>query len=388
MDETTHAPEGPLPQVARPDLLVQISDDRLTVLVDCDVPEDDRDLLVKRIQRELVSLGVASIPGASDLDAWLKQKATESKDGRYVEGAILLHGQPPVHPIDGQIVWASSFFEHGFLVDEESGAIDYRQHAAQRSVASGQLLAHVVPPSEGQDGADVFGRKIRVAKAKAARLLGAENVQKVDATETSPTSYYAKCDGRIRLTKNGLAVDPVYRVNGNVGLETGNIKHPGALEVMKDVDANSEIAASGDVEVYGYIEAADIETKGNLSARSGIAGADGKKIRVGGSVHAKFILEADIEAEGDVVVEREIVGSIIKTRGTVTIQTAGLLGRDHRLGAGSSLGRPEVRPRYAPCSWRARTSTWTARRPSRTNRSPRSRKPALAYRPGCGPCLP
>ena len=325
----------------RPDLSIRISDDRLSVLVDFALPSDDgMDLFVKRIQRELVTSGVASIPGAADIEAWIRKMVAESPDTGYVTAAVLLRGESPTDPIDGQIIWMAPFFEPGFVVDDTTGAINYRQHAAQRSVTEDQKLAEVIPPVEGKDGVDVYGRRIRVKKAMPARLVASENVRRVDATGDAPVSFYALCAGRIRLTKNGLAVDPVLKIPGSVGLETGDIKHPGAMEIMKDVEVASSIEAQGDIEVHGYIEAATIDTKGCLTARGGIGGGgEGKKITVGGTVHAKFILDADIEAGGDVVVEREIVQSTIKTRGSLTILNGRIIGGEVMAMGGIVVGQ-------------------------------------------------
>ena len=314
--------------IPRPDLFIRVAEDRLSVIVDFAAPSAESiDLFVKRIQRELVTLGVTSIPGAADAEAWVRKVVAESHETGYVTDAVLLSGQPPTEPINGQIIWMGSFFEAGFVVDDATGAINYRQHAAQRSVAEGQKLAEVIPPVEGKDGVDVFGRRVRVKKALPARLVASDNVRRVEATPEEPMSFYALCAGRIRLTKNGLAVDPILKIQGSVGLETGDIKHPGAMEIMKDIEAASSVEAQGDIEVYGYIEAATIDTKGCLTARGGIGGGgEGKKITVGGAVHAKFILDADIEAGGDIVVEREIVQSTIKTRGSLTILNGRIIG--------------------------------------------------------------
>ena len=325
----------------RPELDIQVADDRLAVVVDFATPSDESvDLFVKRIQRELVTLGVSSIPGAADIETWVRTVVSESPETGYVKDAVLLRGQPPTEPINGQIIWTASFFDPGFVVDETTGAINYRQHAAQRSVAEGQKLAEVIPPVEGKDGVDVFGRRIRVKKALPARLVASENVRRIDATSEEPMTFYALCAGRIRLTKNGLAVDPVLKIQGSVGLETGDIKHPGAIEIMKDIETASSIVAQGDIEVYGYIEAATIDTKGCLTARGGIGGGgEGKKITVGGAVHAKFILDSDIEAGGDVIVEREIVQSTIKTRGSLTILNGRIIGGEITAMGGIVVGQ-------------------------------------------------
>jgi len=61
---------------------------------------------------------------------------------------------------------------------------------------------------------------------------------------------------------------------------------------------DSKIRASGDVEIHGIVEAADIEVKGNLYVRGGIGGKERVSIRVGGEVHAMYIRDCVVEAGG------------------------------------------------------------------------------------------
>ncbi len=299
------------------DLYVRVTKDNLAVLLDCVILSDDIDRLAELVGVELASLRIANPPNREHLVAWLREKAAT---GPRITNAVLLEGQPPVQPEDGVIEWADRFFDSGFVLSEKTGAIDYRQHLAQRSVAGGQPLATVIPPKEGQDGVNVFGKPIPVSKPKTPRIRAGQNVREEGGR------FYAKTDGRIRWDSEGLSVDKVYRIEGNVGLETGNIRHPGALEVGKDIEEGMRVKADGDIEVEQVVEPADVESGGNLTVRGGIAGGPGWRIRAKGSVHAKYVLEADIEAGQDVVVEREIFHSTVKTQGTVRVPNGRLTG--------------------------------------------------------------
>ncbi|HNR33276.1 MAG TPA: FapA family protein, partial [Candidatus Hydrogenedentes bacterium] len=83
--------------------------------------------------------------------------------------------------------------------------------------------------------------------------------------------------------------------------------------------AGSRVEAKGDIEVRGYIEDAHVEAGGSLTVHGGITGGAGSLLRIAGAVHAKFILNATVEAMGDVVVEREINNAVVRTRGAVKV---------------------------------------------------------------------
>ena len=89
-------------------------------------------------------------------------------------------------------------------------------------------------------------------------------------------------------------MDEVYHVPGNVDIETGHIKHPGAVLVDGDVLAGARVEADGDIEVRGTVEASYIHTGGSLTVHGGIAGMGEGTVKAAGSVYAKYILEADM----------------------------------------------------------------------------------------------
>lgn len=299
--------------------LLQVTKDKLAVLLTCTVDPSDLETLEWRIRRELVSLGVDSKWQHENLAEWLAAMAERNP---RLEKEVLERGTPPIPGVDGRIEWGGDFFKSGFIMDESTGAIDYRKHAAQRTVRNGQFLARLIAPREGADGTDVFGKAIATPKPCLPRVATGVNVRE------DGDCFYATADGRIRWEPKDrdsdklggrLSVDEVYTVHGSVNLETGNISHPGALVVDKDIEEGATVETDGDIDVRGLVEPCDITSRGNLTVRGGITGAGGKHICVKGSVHARFILDADIEAEGDVVVEREIRHSTVKTRSAVVV---------------------------------------------------------------------
>jgi uncharacterized protein (DUF342 family) len=239
-----------------------------------------------------------------------------------VQVLVLAAGTPPKLPVPGKIEWQGPYFARGFYVDPHTGAMDYRRRAARTTVHAQELLAVIVPPVEGAPGMDVFGEPIPPPDPVPAVLEMGQNVYANEAGD----AFYAAQDGHIRLDRNKLQVDQVYTIAGSVGLDTGNIDHPGTLEVKENIQAGIDVRTTGHIVIGGHVEDANIECGGNLTVRGGLAGAEGKKIRVKGDLHAKYLGNADVEVEGDIVVDREISQCQIRCRGKVSVPQGRIVG--------------------------------------------------------------
>ncbi|MDX9974046.1 MAG: FapA family protein [FCB group bacterium] len=295
-------------------LTLNVSPDRLAIHYHGPAPTNADDTLCNEILAELTVLGVPVVPSRETLLARIQ--------AALADGAPLVEGQAPVPSQDGILNWAGDFFSQGFLVDEKTGSVDFRQRAAQLSVTDGQLLLTVVPPVDGVAGMDVFGKPIPVPRGKVRRVRTGPNVRLDDSSAT----YYAAASGRIRWNGELLSVDPVFEVPGSVGLATGHIVHPGALVVGKDIESGSKVRAAGEIEVKGAVEGADVECGGDLSITGGLTNGEGRLVRSGGKAHARFVRDAHIEAEGDIFIEKESIQSTLKTRGAVIMPRGRIIG--------------------------------------------------------------
>jgi hypothetical protein len=291
---------------------LRLTEDNMAVLLSCDIDPENLESLASAIYSELVELEVENPPSIDDLVSWLGKSA--EKDTHIVD-AVLIEGTPVTPSEDGQIVWAGDFFNTGFVVDRKTGAIDYRRRAGQCSVEEGQHLAKLIPVKEGEDGRDVLGNTVPARKPRHSRIRVGTNVR----WDKQENALYAQTSGRIRWVNYLLYVDPVYTVSGSVGLQTGHIDHPGALLIEEDIEEGAEVKAKGDIEVHGVVEGNLVETTGNLIVHAGITRAKDQHIRAKGSVHAKFIIGGDVEADGDIVIEREITDAQVKTKGIVNM---------------------------------------------------------------------
>ena len=297
------------------------SHDQVAVLLDCPDPLASLDSWVSRIYLGLQQMDLPEYPNPTAIKALLTHCCTPGQD---LLGHTLIMGQAPILSVDARLAWSREYFAEGWIVDEKTGRIDYREKVENCSVVRNELLLRLHHAVDGQPGQDIFGTKIPVEKAEKLRVRCGKGVSELD--EGPSTAYYADLDGRVRFADNAVTVDEVYQVNGNVGLATGNIHHTGSVTINGDVLADTIIEAQGDVVVKGLVEGATIVCGGTLTVAGGILGGEGHKIRAGCNVEAKYIRSADVAAPGDILVAKEIAHSRVRCLGSVLVPSGRIAG--------------------------------------------------------------
>lgn len=317
---------------------LRMSKDRMRITLECDTAGRNIEELATAVLERLSKFHLSKSPSSEKLQASIRQAAAQSPK---LDGAEILIGTLPRQPIDGRIEWSADFFNPGFEVDEATGRINFRRRIGNRNVAQGQLLATVVEPVSGANGIDLQGNVVRVRKPRRCKIRVGENVE----ADASGLNYFATVTGRIRWHKEFLSVDRTFEIQGDVGLETGDISHAGAVLVHGDILHGSRLEAVGDIEVMGTIEGAQVQTGGALHVHGGITGNEHTRIVAAGGVQARFILDAHILSGGDVSVENEVVHSVVSARGAVYVPNGRLVG-----GAINALGGVDAGQIGSPAS--------------------------------------
>ncbi len=306
--------------------------DSWALLLDCPDPAEEPARWAARIQADLADLDLPRVPDEETIRQLLAEAAG---DGAPLREYPLIKGRAPVPGKSSRLSWARQFFATGWIVDEESGRINFREKVENCSVHRNELLLRVYKAVEGVPGEDIFGGKIPVEKVEKIRVRCGKGVSEVDEGDT--IAFYSDLDGRVRFTDSTLAVDDLFHVTGHVGLATGNIHHPGSVVVDGDILAGSVVEAGGDIVVKGMVEESVVITcGGTLTVAGGILGGAGNKIRTGGDLEARYIRDADVAAEGDILVAKQIFHSRTRCRGSVLVP-------DGRIAGGTTIALRGIR---------------------------------------------
>jgi uncharacterized protein len=308
-----------------------VTEDKLQVRLSCPAAAAQAVTLLEDIERESARRGIKVAPARESLREALRRAA---ETGENIDEIVVAQGRAPQPPKDGFLEWTASYFTSGFVVDAETKRIDFRQKAENLTVEKGQLLVRVHPPRDGRDGEDVYGRPIKTTRAKVAAIRPGRQV----TWDEKEQGYRAGCAGRLRFTGATLEVDNVFHIKGNVDSTTGNVKHNGQLIVDGNIEPDSKVECTGDIDVHGLIYASDIDCGGTLVVRSGINQGPAKRMQVTGDVVAKYIHNASLEAIGNIHVETEVFQSQIRSTGEIICQNGRIVGGETVAAADITVG--------------------------------------------------
>jgi uncharacterized protein (DUF342 family) len=96
-----------------------------------------------------------------------------------------------------------------------------------------------------------------------------------------------------------------------VNIKEGNVRFLGTVIIKGNVDDGFSVNAAGDIEVMGHVGKSAMEAEGDVIVHQGVAGKGDGSVSAGGSIWAKFIENARIEAGDMVVVSDGIINSTV-----------------------------------------------------------------------------
>ncbi len=200
---------------------------------------------------------------------------------------------------------------------ETDDAIDFRDRGDVPQVVEGAVLARKAAAVESVPGRDVHGRVLKVAKVRDARMQAGNGAQ----LEPDRLTVTAQVAGHPVLTASGvIAVHPEFRIEGDLGYNTGHVDFAGRVIVSGTVQKGFRVKC-GELRAK-EIEGGEIEAVGDVIVAGGVIGA---RIRADGAIKAKYFHTSHVEALGDVIVQREVVESTVETSGVFHGESCTLL---------------------------------------------------------------
>ena len=226
----------------------------------------------------------------------------------YKEPFLAAEGIRPNHGSD-------SYIKYNFASDQpkinfreaSNGRIDFKELNIIQNVVKDQPLAVKIPAEQGVDGKTITGKIIPAQDGKDLAMPLGKNVR---AGEDGVT-IIADMNGQVIVTNGNINVEPVYTVQGNVGVKTGNIIFLGTVFITGNVEEGFSVKAAGNIEIKGTVERAELDAEGDIIVHQGIAGKGDNTIRSGRSIWARFIENAQVEAGNMVVVSDGIINSSV-----------------------------------------------------------------------------
>lgn len=254
-------------------------------------------------------------------------------------------GEPPGAGEDASIVYVWQQ-ESEAPKKSDKDKIDFHELNIVHSVSEGEVIARKMPPTRGTEGTAVTGKKTPGEWGSDISAKAGANVD----TNQDGTEFIAKLSGSPKLTGGVLSVDPVYVVNGDVDFSTGNINFAGALDIKGNVSDTFIVKAEGNVTIGGNIQAAQVISGGDVIVKGGIITRFEGVVSARGKVVAKFIENSEVEADGDVIADRAIINSKIRSNGMVICTS-----NEGKIMGGDIMAFQEIRAKHLGTDKETRT---------------------------------
>jgi len=219
------------------------------------------------------------------------------RESLFDEDVLVASGTPPKH---GENATIDFYFEteKGFQPrEDESGRIDYHETSVLVNVRKGDQLCRRIPPTNGQPGRSVTDNEIPPKEGEDIVVPEGPNTE---LSPKDPDLLIASIGGCVSLDSSKLVeVKPKLEIKGDVDYSTGNIKFIGSLFIGGDIKAGFKVNATGDLEIGGVVEDAEVEAGGNALVKKGFIGHGQGLIKTGGDLTIKFVQKQNIICGGD-----------------------------------------------------------------------------------------
>ncbi|SER56222.1 DUF342 domain-containing protein [Salisediminibacterium halotolerans] len=261
-----------------------------------------------------------------ELNAFLQQSGVSAGLKHDVIAAVISGDVlPPVVIAEGKAPKAGKDAFLWTVLDEQAASdirneeletksrVNLREVIDIPTVRSGEVVGKKIHPTAGTDGTGVNGEVLPGKNGKDLTLRPGKNTRINDDADEITSAI----DGQISVEPRLVHVYPVYEVNGDLDLKTGNLDFIGNINIRGNVPAGFSVKAQGDIRVHGSVEAARLTAGGSIYIHQGIVAQGDGAIEAEGEVRTSFINQANVFAAGDITVSTSILHSHIEAHGAI-----------------------------------------------------------------------
>lgn len=266
----------------------------------------------------------------------------ESKPRRISKGTL------PVEGRDGRLLLLVKHYENP-RKEQQLDYVDPRCFRNFDNIEKGNVVARIYPPRPGKDGIDALGKVVKCKEGKPAKFKVDGTITIMPPVEGSEfQTAIANIAGFLTEEKGALTIRNELIIN-EVNFETGDIDFVGSVKIKGDVLTDFKVIARNNIEIGGnalhsqlWSRTGTVVVKGTVFGYQGrtVVGdtltsagiatltstADVPQIRAAGSVSALLLEDASVEAGGDIVIEREAKGCLLRTKALLQMPKAALIG--------------------------------------------------------------
>ncbi|MER1998844.1 MAG: FapA family protein, partial [Lysinibacillus sp.] len=147
--------------------------------------------------------------------------------------------------------------------------------------------------------------------------------------EDGKTVLRSKISGVLEHNQGLISVNHHLPIQGDVGVETGNINFEGSISIRGTVMHGFSVVAKGDISIEGAegVSGAKLikSIEGDIYIRGGIFGVGETRIEAGGSIFVKHVNEAHLKARNDINIGFYSMGSNLSANAILLDERKGKL---------------------------------------------------------------
>lgn len=195
----------------------------------------------------------------------------------------------------------------------EDGKADFYEVGLIRNIEKGEKIVEIVPPTEGQEGYDIFGVSVQ-------GILGdSANPKKImgKGVVLTPDNRYliAKINGVYKRNPIGVVfVDDQLEIKGDQDFGVGNIETTSSIYIKGDIKPGFKCSSNSAIKVDGAIEDAYVKSGDSIISKKGLL-AGNEPVVAKESIRTKYIVDRKNITCKDLVVEGMISNSEIECMG-------------------------------------------------------------------------
>jgi len=250
----------------------------------------------------------------------LSEAILNARGGQSIERVKIAEGNRPVKTEnEGQIKFFVPLASGDKVTIKSNGRADFRTHDEITAVEKDQLIAEI-PSVEfsGSEGWDVSGNPVKAGAVQQTELNVGENIRRSEE-ENGSVRFYAGKSGELMYDGRNISVHVYHQVNGNVDMQTGNVKFPGDVQVKGNVERGFYVVAGGEIQVAGAVEGALLSSGGSIQIAQGVIGAGKAVLRAKRNIRAQFVEESTLLAVGDIEIKNGCLRCSVKCNGVLRL---------------------------------------------------------------------
>ena len=290
-------------------LRVEVAADGMTARLYGSAPPEAQPAQIHQLFRE--QLKASGVSHGLDLSQ-VRNAMSRLVAGEALKGMIIANGDPPQAGEDARVTAEVEIVDSTGCRVDKHGKVIFPDAMGGTMVEPGDLLAVLHPSRPGKPGRNVLGKEVAAIHPRRRAL------QTGDGVELSESGL------EVRAAIKGLAIRPapdrfevlgILNIKKDLVLKERNLDFPGLVRIEGAVTKGHKVRARC-MQAESLEPGCEIDVERNLLVKGGAMGA---RIKLGGSLVARFVRDCQIVCQKDAVIESEIVNSTLRCGGGVRL---------------------------------------------------------------------